>query len=409
MLKGKTFALMAVVAALLVGAMYMRQETPSTIQGSGDPMFVDLISKVNDAAEIRTQSAGEVFTIKSEEGRWVVAEKGGYPADEQNVRQLLVGAANLRRIEPKTSKPELYSELGVEPPDNEEAKSIAFEISDAGGQSLASLTLGNQRPGRSDPNIDEYYVRTADDPQVWLVEGKVPQAKTAQEWLKTEVLSLDASRVREVKVTHGDGEEILVAKEEPEQEAFALAGLAEDEELDGDWKVTDLGRALTELLLDDVKPDADVAFEDNTMNVEMTTFDGLRVTMIAADVDEVTFAKLSAEFDEKLVRVAQTDKEDDKDTEASEDTSGLLDVEAVKTEAQELAARWDGWAYAIPSYRMAYLTKKRDDLVKEKESAAAVPEPQPGQSPVGDDTDPLSPAVTPPAPPLMPAPAAPSN
>ena len=117
MLKAKHFfALVVVAAALVLFAAYSLKEGESIPQ-SGNAMFPGLLERIPDVVRVDVMSEGRKFVLETVgDGRWTAPERGSFPLDADKVHQLLVGAAALNRIEPKTSKPELYAQLGVGDP-----------------------------------------------------------------------------------------------------------------------------------------------------------------------------------------------------------------------------------------------------------------------------------------------------
>jgi hypothetical protein len=83
----------------------------------------------------------------------------------------------------------------------------------------------------------------------------------------------------------------------------------------------------------------------------MTTFDGLRLRMHSSRDDEALLAAFSAEYDPSL--------RDDVGA-----SSGLESPESVQGEVANLAARFEGWLYELPEWRLDSLSRRREDLVE---------------------------------------------
>ncbi len=362
-----------VTAAAVAAAAWYQQETDAIPEREA-LVFPGLLSKVNDATEIKGTSNGESFTLRLVDSAWVMPEKSSYPAHADKVHQLVVGAADLKRLEPKTSNPELYAKLGLDDPTSAESESVQFTFQDASGNTMAAFVLGQDRPARGNPSLTEYYVRLPDDPQTWLVEGKLPRGKRALDWLDKSILSLDRGRIREVRVTHPDAEQVVVRKSEPTQSDYALVGMPENMAIDGQWRVNDIGRGMSDLELDDVRDEADLPQDAASGYVlELVTFDGLKITMRTTTAGEETYARLEAVFDESAVTPESTAKTgaDGQDSEsetppasASESEKEKHDPQAVKAEAESLNDRWRGWLYKLPQYKASYFAKRSDDLLK---------------------------------------------
>lgn len=356
----RALTILAVATVLVVvTAIVARQETTS-VPKHNEKLFPELLAQINDTAEIIGTSQEGTFTLLAREGRWLVKEKHEYPADTDKVHQLLVGLSQLRRVEPKTSNPALYSKIGVEDVATEGAKSLHITLRTGGGRALADVIVGTRRLSKANLSLSEYFMRLAGNAQSWLVEGKIPEEKSVLNWLKRDVLELDAGRVREVRVTHADGQEVVVRREDPSVADYKLVGLPEDAEIET-YTVNSIANTLTNLTLDDVKPATDVSFTGKRLlAVELTTFDGLRVSMQSLKDGKQHFARFRAEFDSSSVAPSREAK--DENTKAYE--TGLKKPDAVKKEVDTLNARWTDWVYLIPGYRIDSLTKKKSDLLK---------------------------------------------
>ena len=62
-------------------------------------------------------------------------------------RRLVIGVARLKRIEPKTSNPDLYSKIGLDDPSSKDANAVQCGFENADGHALAEVIVGNSRFG----------------------------------------------------------------------------------------------------------------------------------------------------------------------------------------------------------------------------------------------------------------------
>ncbi len=372
MRNSRTLAILGLITlAAVLAAIFSRQES-TAIPREGEPLFPELMSNINDTVEVARIGKDETFTLTRRDDGWGVKEKAGYPAAAEKVHQLIVGSAQLRRVEPKTRKPELYDKLGVEDVDQEGAKSVKISLKNTSGDALAEFILGERRWGAGDPDLSQYYVRLPNDPQVWLVEGNIPDDKSLVSWLDNEILEIDSARIREVRVTHPDGHTVVVRRSDPNSNDYELVGLPKGAELESQWAVNSIGNTFTDLTLDDVRPASDVKFKKPAdLTVELDSFDGLRIRMETMKRDDKNFARFSARFEPSLVRddgKTETAESGDKDT---DEKAKLKDSDAVKKQAEALNARWKDWLYVIPRYRIDGLAKKKSDLIKSEKTPKA--------------------------------------
>ena len=102
----------ALCLAVLIFVVWDDRNTDSK-PGSGDLLFPNLLDELNEVTEITVATSDKVFQIEMLDGEWVVPEYHGYPADGGNVRQALIGMAQIRKIDAATSDPNQYAQLGV--------------------------------------------------------------------------------------------------------------------------------------------------------------------------------------------------------------------------------------------------------------------------------------------------------
>jgi Domain of unknown function (DUF4340) len=250
----KTLVILGLVTLAVILAALFIQETPTEIEGSGDLMLPDMLTRVNDVNEIKVSHQAETVTVAHREHSWVVLEKSNYPAAEDRVRQYLIGLAQLRRLEPKTRNPERYAELGLDDIGEKNTKSAHVSVTDSNGGKIADLIIGDRHPAKSDPSRSELFVRMQDDPQSWLVEGKLPNYYTTTDWLDKTILKLDRKRIREVTIIHEDGEEVAVRRQNKTANDFRLLNVPEEAKVKSAFSINSIADTFADLTLDDVLP-----------------------------------------------------------------------------------------------------------------------------------------------------------
>ena len=370
----RSILILAAVTAIVVGAVLSVDRESSTAARSGEIVFPGLLDQVNSVVRVRVTGNEGKFTLTRDRDTWVVEEKERYAADPDRVHKLLLGAAGMKRVEPKTSNPELYPKLWLEDPSGKDAKSVRFVLENASDAELANWVLGDRRPSKSDASRTELYIRVADDPLAWLVEGSVPGGQKIIDWLDRPVARIDRERLRAVEVVHADGTVIAVNKSLPADADFALRDIPADREADSQYRINDIGRFLEDLRFEDVAPSSSLDFAGSLdKQVQAATFDGLRVHLETVMRDGEAWAQLRAEFDEGLVEKSEDAAEASKDEAgaAPGDTPGSLrSADEVRAEAERLNARWKGWAYELPSFKRDYIAKRIDELTRAIEETA---------------------------------------
>ena len=370
----RSVLILAVATLVAVGAVFFVERESSTTDHGGKAVFPALLEQVNSVDRIRVTGNEGAFTLARDGDRWVVEEKERYAADPDRVHKLLLGAAGMKRVEPKTSNPELYPKLWLEDPSGEDAKSVGFVLENASGTALADWVLGDRRPSKSDASRTELFIRVADNPMAWLVEGSVPGGPTIIGWVDRMVARIDRERLRDVEVVHADGATVAVNRPGPEDTDFSLQGVPADRETDSQYRVNDIGRLLEDLRFEDVAPSSSLDFSGSVdKRVRITTFDGLRVDLETVMRDGEAWVQLRAEVDEALVEASGdgAGASGGADAETKKTSGALLALDDVRAEAERLNARWKGWAYELPSYKRDYIAKRMDELTRAIEGTDA--------------------------------------
>ena len=378
MRRARSVLILAVVTLVAVGAVFFVERGPDTAEHDGEVVFPALLGQVNSVARVRVTGNEGTFTLVRDGDAWVVEEKERYAADPDRVHKLLLGAAGMKRVEPKTGNPDLYPKLWLEDPSGKDAKSVLYALQDASGAELASWVLGNRRPSKSDASRTELYIRVDGDPMAWLVEGSVPGGSMMIDWLDRMVARIGRERLRGVEVVHADDTVIAVDKSAPADADFALRGIPADREVDSQYRINDIGRFLEDLRFEDVAPSSSLSFAGSVdKRVKVTTFDGLRIHLDVVRRDGEAWARLRAEIDEGLIEEAggdeagaSEDEAGETGTEPKDDPAGALQpLDEVRAEAERLNARWKGWAYELPSFKRDYIAKRMDELTRALEAA----------------------------------------
>ncbi len=321
---------LAIVLIILLAGLFAT--TLSNNQGdssAGGLLFPDLKAQINDVSQVSISKADQSVTLRNDAGKWVLAELQNYPVDTGKLRQLLLALADARKLEEKTSNPEMYERLGVE---DTAADNQGTEIRIAGPDSESSLILGNlaQRKYR--------YARIAGETKSWLIDQNPTLPVDVSGWLLPEILNIDSSVIQSVTITHSDGKTIRIEKDHRAATDFTVPDIPDGRELSYASVVDSIAGVLRGLNLEDVA-EASVAEEgDSSARTIFTTFDGLEITVDSLIRDENTWITVNA---------TQSDSESD--------------------EATEINERVGGWAYQIQSYKADQLRRRWDDILKAQE------------------------------------------
>jgi hypothetical protein len=218
-------------------------------------------------------------------------------------------------------------------------------------------------------------------------------------WVQRNLLELERSRIIAVTVTHGDGETIRVIPKATGQTTLTLEGLKAGETLQSDYVLADIFERFTRLQLEDVRPAKQLTWPETVdLQVEVRTKNGLLVRINAAKIEDQHWLRFTAIADPAsattppvaaeattpnpptpLVRGATESPtpivrgDTVPPTGQNTVTASATNPPPAKTpqqEAEELNARWNGWAYKLADWAYQTLNKRRVDLVK---AAATTP------------------------------------
>ena len=397
-MKAKTLGILAAITIIVIGiAVFLNQATTKPLSQGRGLVFPELMAKINEVTEFTIESTGETVTLVLQENRWGVKEKNQYPAALDKVKSALVGISELRFREPKTTNPDLYGKLGLQDQTKEDSRATLFTIRTHQNQEAAKLLIGDQRPAKGNPSLSEIYVRKPDDTQTWLVTGKLPLERTVTEWLDQDILTLEGSRVRHVRVMHPSGESLTVQKTSPDALDFQLADLPKGYKVQSQFNVNNIVNSLSTLTLDDVKKEEAMESVENAgVKAVLETFDGLKVTLQAFAEGEKVYGKIAAEFDPSLVykveepesKVEKEDQSQDKKTEtamaepSTEEKSAVTGeakdqdqktseparpkikpADEVREEVTAMNKKFEGWIFELPKFKVDNFSKKKEDLL----------------------------------------------
>jgi len=347
------FALIAILIALEFG-------DHEQSGGSGQPLFDDMKSDINDIEQVRVESRDEetVVVRKTDDG-WVLSNRDDFPADVATVREVLLALADARVLEQKTADPERYEALGVREPEADGSAGVRLTAS-GGGRNYAVI-IGNTAQGSN------RYVRIDGDVQSLLIDTNPELPEDVGGWLARELVDIDTANVHSVVIEHADGETLRIGKDVREDADFSVAELPEGRELSYPTVANSIGGALNDLELEDLRPAGEA---DPDVNTTVTTFDGLQLrvrTYRGDEQDDATWIALEAVTVEPPPGTdaeAAEETGNDSPEARSEDGPETTDVRDIEAVAADINARSVGREFRIPGYKANQLTRRWDDILR---------------------------------------------
>ena len=347
----RTVAILAAALVVLLALVIFGQRTSAPV-GLGSALVPDLEAVLGDLERVTVAKAnGEtVATLEKRPDNWVVADKNGYVANAAKLRQALTALAEAKIVEQKTANPELYGRLGVEDVTAANAAGVSVALT-AQGRELPTIILGNAEGSKF------RYARRAGEAQSYLIDRNPDVPRAAAQWVDSVIVDVRGERVREVTITHADGEVVHISKASAELANFDVAGVPKGRELSYPGVANVIGNALRELNLEDVETAAAPA-EQPTI-VEFRTFDGLIVRVTGSKRGDEDWISLEASVDSAQAAAATPPAAPPEGAAAS--TPPAADPNA---EAQRINAKVGGWRYKVAGFQYDQMTRRMADLLK---------------------------------------------
>lgn len=371
-MKPITFAALVVVTvAVAGGAYYAAMQRDATIADPWEPkpLYPQLLDRVNDVSSVRvaTQADGTITMTKQGE-RWTVAERHGYPADFETIRNALVELASMETLEPKTQKPENFADLhvqNVEAPEGTTTNSIRFTAK-AGDEVLADLLIGKARPKDIGRGV---FVRKYGEDQVWLASGSFQPDRRALQWLDRNVVNIDSRRILRVTVTHPDGDAFTVERTELGAEDMAYASpVPEGKEPKPANEMNNMANIPDFLIFEDVRPAAEIDWSADPIVSTYRTYDGLTLTVTAVKQDGQTWIKAAAQESPRVDGLdAFVEERKGQDSAAGRIADTIKTPADVTAEIEAANERLAPWAYRLTDYKSGKVTQRSADMLKDAE------------------------------------------
>jgi hypothetical protein len=271
--------LLVLLAVLGGGALLIRQQAgsqkPAGSEALGQPLLKGL--QAADVATIAIRQPKGALTIAKKDDRWVIAERDGFPADFDKVRDFVLKAIALKVGQSEPIGDQDRARLNLD------ASGTAVEFLGAGGKPLARLALGRKyfkaEPENPDKAIgDGRYVALPEDAKrVIVVSDPLAQASTkTADWISKSGIA--AEKVKTLDVRYPDGSAWKVERSGDNAD-WKLAGARADEKLEI-TKANAAAYTFSRIEIADVAP-KDLKAEDAGLDkptvVTATTLDGLTI------------------------------------------------------------------------------------------------------------------------------------
>jgi hypothetical protein len=271
------------LAVLVGGGVWLGQWKRSSYEVADTRVGQRLLEgfKVDDVAQVNVADAQGTVTLVRGEGGWSVKQRGGFPADVEPIRDLLVKLHELKVVQAEGLTDAVRPRMQLAAPGagaKPEETGTLVELTGRDGNPVAKLVLGKQAtkeskmPGLGQGIPTGRYVWVAADPQRVSVVNEPFSAVAAKPegWLAKELMRLE--RPKSLVVSGPDGRERWSVSKDAEGSDWKLAGAGKF----NSGRAQDAASALYGLRIADAAAgvsDAEAGLDKPT-RVRATTFEG---------------------------------------------------------------------------------------------------------------------------------------
>jgi hypothetical protein len=327
-------ALVTVLALMAAIATYTAQNRWAQAKVSGASLFPSLAAQADRITKIELSQGGKAVTLARDNERWLLADRGGYPAKPDAVRALLVKVAQAELVEGKTRNKDRYGVLELEDP-GKDAKSRLLRLIDDKGGVIAETIIGKRRYDAFGSSKSGTYVRKPGDIQTWLSNADLDVSVAVRDWVKPGLLDLSSNKIAKLTVEIPGEEPLVVTRDAADANKHALTGIPEGKKLKEGAGIDSIVRAAGTIDLEDVrKPVAADAAGTEAGLAKIEGDGGLNVTL-----------RLRKEGEDYWLSIEAAGGEGD-----------------AKKTADDITARTQGWEFKISSGKAQSLLKRRADL-----------------------------------------------
>lgn len=247
---------------------------PSSFSHSrmGAPVLDGFSQSRAEAQRIRFTLADESYTLIRTASGWALEETGGYPIRPDRLADLAGGLETLSYDERRTDDPNKHNRIGLGDP-AEGGNGARVEIFGPDGDRMHAILIGRKN--------ESIYVRVPDAAQTYRAAGTLPPFYNRRAWLDLDILDIDPSAIRSVRITDPENQTLYLRRPEgSDARSFRPAPPNQDDQLISRLSASTTALAVTRLSPSDVKPVNDLTTRPVAQHIS-ETFDGLEIEVLA--------------------------------------------------------------------------------------------------------------------------------
>jgi hypothetical protein len=345
--------IIAIVMVVLAGVQ-MRLSTGKPLVSASGPAYLLQGLDTNKIASIVLGTGDEQVILMRSGGRFVVANKGDYPAMITEINGVIAACLDIKTSEFVTANPANHADLGV----TEAEAAHVIKLFGSDGNPITGVLISRRNPDKSGG-----YVRLISSNDVYLtIDRPWPARLRDMDFIDTNLIGVEKDKIASVTVTSPDGSYTLA---KTVGSVIELDNMPEGKKLK-DTEYDQVFYAIESLSFEDVKkesPDtADMKFDSAYI---CRLDDSTVYTLSVAKQDEKTYVKCEAMFTDQTL-VTKKDS-----VESEEELKKKEAILLARDSARTFSEKHVGWIYQIPKSKADSITKKLEDLledIKDKET-----------------------------------------
>jgi hypothetical protein len=333
---------------------------------------------IRDVAQVSIKQGTNEVNLAVQNEHWTVKERGGYPANFNNISDLVRKFWDLKVTRAVEIGPSRLPQLKLT-----KADATLVEMKDDKGKSIAGLTLGAQtsKEMREDSQFGggsfpsgRYVMRGDDVKTVALVSDPLNVEAKAEDWLNKDWFKVEKPKSVSVVTTNATNNWKLTR--ETESGEWKLADAKAGESADN-AKASGLNYLLSSPSFNDVivDPKPEQIGLDKPVTATIETFDGFNYTIKTAKMPagEENYA-LQVNVAANLPKERTPGKDEKKEDKEKLDKE-FADKQKPLQERLKNEKRYEKWTYIVAKWTIDNLLKERKDFLAEKKE-----EPKPEEA-----------------------------
>jgi len=358
-MSNKNLTILAFLAIVMVFLAILQSHRVNRPQQSEQRASAYLIQGLNmdNVQKISAKTTSDTTILKRVQGRFFITNKGNYPASFTKLNDLITKVLDVRALEKRTSDPENFNRLGVDP---NSAQSVV-KFMDLNDKLITGIIVSDSKSGQT-------HVRLLPTNDVYITSSVPMLPNAPMDFIQEQILDVQESKVESVTVSDPNGGYTLTY--DPNNDKVTLDQQIPEGKKLKDSEAKALIRALKDFRIVDVMRASSV---DKNLKFDQVYVcrlsDSTVYTIQLARQANESFIKCNAEFK----RESRVFLEGDESEEQLKDKEQQL---LAGDAALDFNDNHDSWIYKIAEYKADELTKKASELFEDLPDEEKVPEPE---------------------------------